>query len=69
MDADTFVIFAAWPLNVMATFCDVLDDPNSTLKFSGFGVATRPFVVPDPMFRLTVKFNDPDDVLTVTVPE
>jgi len=69
VDADTPVIVAGWPLKVMATFCDVLDDPNCRLKFSGFGLATRPDVLPDPMFRFTVKFNDPADVLTVTVPE
>ena len=70
MDADTPIIVAAWPLKVMATFCDVLDEPNCKLKFSGFGLAARPVVLPVPTLKLTgTVIEVPRDVITVTDPD
>jgi hypothetical protein len=69
VDAETPVMVVAPPLKVTLTFCVTLADPNGTLMVSGFGLATRPELLPVPTLRVTWKLNDPTDVLTVTVPK
>ena len=68
MDDVELRIVIGVPLEVTLTFWVEEPAPNGRLRVIGFGLATRPKVLPPPMVRVTVKLTCPDGVFTTTVP-